>query len=157
MAEKPYQVTKESSSPESGSVESNLTGTEPKYHDAPLVKPSFGTRMVDSFRRDPNLKVNAKGVVGANGKVYDAEAAAVATAESPLARKLKGRHLQMIAIGGSIGMAIPWVVYSECSRICRHWSLRGVWQIPVKWRSGISLDRIYSHRYHAVLYCASPW
>lgn len=34
---------------------------------------------------------------------YDVRRAAVQTANTSLVRRLKGRHLQMIAIGGSIG------------------------------------------------------
>ena len=74
------------------------------YGESAPHKASIMTRMVDSFKRDPTITATPAGVVGANGKVFDAEAAAQRTAESPLARKLKGRHLQMIAIGGSIGM-----------------------------------------------------
>ncbi|KAF1987711.1 amino acid permease [Aulographum hederae CBS 113979] len=64
------------------------------------------TRIIDSFKRDPNQHATPKGAVGADGKVFDVESAAQGTAESPLARKLKGRHLQMIAIGGSIGTGL---------------------------------------------------
>lgn len=91
-------------SPESSSLESNVLGvTEPIYEEKAPPHRSLARRVVDSFKRDPNARATSAGVVGANGNVFDVEAAAQATANSPLARKLKGRHLQMIAIGGSIG------------------------------------------------------
>lgn len=69
-------------------------------HNAPREK--WTTRFVDSFKRDPNATVLKPGqpspVVG-----FDHAAAAERTANSGLAHKLKGRHMQMIAIGGSIG------------------------------------------------------
>lgn len=65
---------------------------------------SWSTRMFDSFKRDPNAHATPPGTVGADGKVFDVETANAATADSGLARHLKGRHLQMIAIGGSIGI-----------------------------------------------------
>ncbi|KAF2834073.1 amino acid permease [Patellaria atrata CBS 101060] len=80
--------------------------SSPSYGDAADHKRSWTTRFVDSFKRDPNAHTTPKGAVGADGKVFDVETAAAATAESPLARKLKGRHLQMIAIGGSIGTGL---------------------------------------------------
>lgn len=108
MAKESLQETKvdlSMSSPESSSLDSNGVGiTQPVYDDKVKPRASVPRRIVDSFRRDPHSRVTPSGVVGANGVVFDAEAAAQATADSPLARKLKGRHLQMIAIGGSIGM-----------------------------------------------------
>jgi len=74
------------------------------YGDASMHRNGVGRRVLDSFRRDPNMYITPKGSLGADGKVFDVESAAQNTANSPLARKLKGRHLQMIAIGGSIGM-----------------------------------------------------
>lgn len=70
------------------------------------AKRSMKTRIWDSFKRDPNATVTKPGAVGADGKVFDVESAAQATADSPLSKRLKARHLQMIAIGGSIGMKL---------------------------------------------------
>lgn len=81
-------------------------------------KKSIGRRWVDSFRRVPGLPISGKhgyhineGMpdpvqvdAQAGDRFYDLRAANARTANSGLARDLKGRHLQMIAIGGSIGM-----------------------------------------------------
>lgn len=67
------------------------------------------TRVIDSFRRDPAASVTRNTSIHSNEdhrKPYDLESAALATANSPLLRTLKGRHLQMIAIGGSIGTGL---------------------------------------------------
>jgi hypothetical protein len=75
----------------------------PDFDDDNYLRRRRWKRFVDSFRRDPRLAMNSQGVDGANGRVFDPANAAAATANAPLARRLKGRHLQMIAIGGSIG------------------------------------------------------
>lgn len=74
------------------------------YGESSYHREGLGRRMLDSFKRDPNMNMTPKGAMGSDGKVFDVETAAQNTATSPLARRLKGRHLQMIAIGGSIGM-----------------------------------------------------
>lgn len=73
--------------------------------DMDEVKRPLSARVIDSFRRDIHASVT-RGSIGGRRRSYDAEAAAVATANSPLVRRLKGRHLQMIAIGGSIGTGL---------------------------------------------------
>lgn len=55
----------------------------------------WATRFFNSFRKDPNAHALPKGAVGGDGRVFDVEGAAQATATSPLQRTLKGRHLQM--------------------------------------------------------------
>jgi amino acid transporter len=61
---------------------------------------AFG-RFIDSFKRNPNARVTPL-AVDAEGKPL----ADQPPAEPALAMKLKPRHLQMIAIGGSIGTGL---------------------------------------------------
>jgi hypothetical protein len=75
----------------------------PEAEPTPMFRRKAWQRFVDSFRRDPNNNISPHGIIGGNGRVFDPKRAANATASAPLARKLKGRHLQMIAFGGSIG------------------------------------------------------
>lgn len=56
---------------------------------------------IDGFKRDPNarpLELHDQNDPR-TARTFDAEGAAENTARSPLARRLQGRHLQMIAIG----------------------------------------------------------
>jgi amino acid transporter len=62
----------------------------------------FVNRVMDSFKRDPSAHTTASNAMD-ESSTFDVEKAALTRMESPLARKLKGRNLQMIAIGGSIG------------------------------------------------------
>ncbi|KAK3117685.1 histidine permease [Teratosphaeriaceae sp. CCFEE 6253] len=78
----------------------------PEYGQLATQHRPWTTRVAHSFKRDPNAHATPKGAVGADGRVFDLEGAASATANSPLQRSLKGRHLQMIAIGGSIGTGL---------------------------------------------------
>ncbi|KAH9221935.1 amino acid permease-domain-containing protein [Leptodontidium sp. 2 PMI_412] len=68
-------------------------------------KAPWKTRFVDSFKRDPNATVTKTPLGNTRGE-YDHQAAAEATANTTLSRQLKGRHMQMIAIGGSIGTGL---------------------------------------------------
>ncbi|KAL3428062.1 General amino-acid permease GAP1 [Phlyctema vagabunda] len=79
--------------PDSPSTEVGSVSQGPK---GPIL-----TRFVDSFRQQKGVTVTPGGVVGADGKVFEQE---VALPE--LSHSLKPRHLQMIAIGGSIGTGL---------------------------------------------------
>ena len=64
---------------------------------------TFLLKTFKSFKRDPSKRVSRGDAYGADGRVFDVQQASQATADTPLIRRLKGRHLQMIAFGGSIG------------------------------------------------------
>ncbi|KAI9645296.1 histidine permease [Ciborinia camelliae] len=94
--------------PEKGYQTGRTQSTQSNGLSASYIQDSkapWTTRFVDSFKRDPNAAVTKpsqrEAVEG-----FDHRAAAEATANSGLARELKPRHLQMIAIGGSIGTGL---------------------------------------------------
>jgi amino acid transporter len=90
---------------------SSYSTREPNYDETPPS--TFAQRFRDSFKRDPKRRITPptpKAAADArleDGRHYDIKQATLRTADSALARKLKGRHLQMIAIGGSIGTCSP--------------------------------------------------
>ncbi|KAK6463705.1 general amino acid permease [Scheffersomyces coipomensis] len=71
---------------------------------------------IDTFDQKPELKGFAKiidgfkradaGELGLDPNLSDIQKIAIMTANSPLSRSLKSRHLQMIAIGGAIGTGL---------------------------------------------------
>ncbi|RYP58108.1 hypothetical protein DL770_010509 [Monosporascus sp. CRB-9-2] len=102
---------------------STYTMREPLYED--VVQPKRLERLIDGFRRDPNQRITPNDPLeeiaaveagslhgpilarrGLQHHYYDVRLANLQTAQSHLARRLKGRHLQMIAIGGSIGTGL---------------------------------------------------
>ena len=94
------------------STDSVTLSSPPLYGETEPHNSSAFQRWLDGFKRDPSARTTPKGSVGADGRVFDPDSAAAATAASPLARRLKGRHLQMIAIGGSIGITFtPIKIY----------------------------------------------
>lgn len=62
---------------------------------------TFMGRFIDSFKRNPNARVTTEALDAEGKPLPDAP-----PAEPALAMKLKNRHLQMIAIGGSIGTGL---------------------------------------------------
>jgi len=89
------------------------------YGESSVHRDGIAMRVLDSFKRDPNSSMTPKASLGADGTVYDVEQAAANTANSPLARRLKGRHLQMIAIGGSIGMLFHRASHDPLLNFCQ--------------------------------------
>ncbi|KAJ6786802.1 hypothetical protein PWT90_03853 [Aphanocladium album] len=91
---------------------SSYSMREPEYEQHPPMR--IG-RFLDTFRRDPNSTFllsdhDHDSMVARrqhNGShYYDLHLAALENAHIGLSRSLKGRHLQMIAIGGSIGTGL---------------------------------------------------
>lgn len=66
----------------------------------------FPNKAFDNFRSNAQQGVGPTVFVGANGRKYNDKAAASNIANTHLVRILKGRHLQMLAIGGSIGTGL---------------------------------------------------
>ncbi|OAA68976.1 Amino acid/polyamine transporter I [Cordyceps fumosorosea ARSEF 2679] len=111
-----------------------VTGPSTDGDDDGPVKGNLIKRVFDSFRPAPRSTRRYKGYslhqdVPPGERRYDVREANARTVSTGLSRELKGRHLQMIAIGGSIGMSC-W------SSLSRHLVL---WRTGLFVASGIAL------------------
>ena len=106
-------------------------------------------RLADSFKRNPNARVTTE-AVDAEGKPLPDQP----PAEPALAMKLKNRHLQMIAIGGSIGKLQSSLKRNDMqTHLCRDWLIRWFWVVsgnrraslpdPRKLERAPTIDRAY--------------
>lgn len=84
-----------------GSNSATASPMRAEYEDGP--RQSWMRRFIDSFKRDPSASVTKAGASAVSRGHFDHKTAAENTANSGLAQKLQSRHMQMIAIGGSIG------------------------------------------------------
>lgn len=164
-----------------GSSYSERGPPPPSVYREGLVPPRFLQSWADGFRRDPNQRISPLDPIHdiltagagslrrpslprASGQHYfDMRMAALSTAQTSLLRRLKGRHLQMIAIGGSIGMWSP-ASAPRCIEAGirflgarpadpeRHRSLRGLGPFPGHWGPRVASDRLPVHRRHALLH-----
>ncbi|CAH2354377.1 general amino-acid permease Gap2p [[Candida] railenensis] len=89
------EAAENSSYEKEGGVE---VGILPFQNDKPKLP--FFERFVDSFRRYEAEELNL------DPNLTEIEKTAIITANTPLSRALKNRHLQMIAIGGAIGTGL---------------------------------------------------
>ena len=84
-------------------------GVHGNYHDSPQYDVGTAeepgtrwTRFRDSFKRNPNARMVTEATDEEGKPLADQP-----PAEPALSMQLKNRHLQMIAIGGSIGRFLP--------------------------------------------------
>lgn len=80
-------------------LQDQLTQTSSDFSE--YERPSFFQRAIDSFKP---IDLEEDGIDTL--EMTDLEKSIYATSRHPLARRLKARHLQMIAIGGSIGTGL---------------------------------------------------
>jgi hypothetical protein len=127
------------------------TSSPERVTPALSIKWSIPTRIIDSFRRDPSQHVSAAGEIvdlklaHGHDDSYDVKS---------LTRKLKTRHLQMIAIGGSIGKLFPFSQRKPYRQgEYRNWIICWIGKSACGWRPCLFTYRIQSYQLHVVLYC----
>lgn len=143
------EKTSDKSSPERGyDYESQMRrGSVTPHHEG-----FFSAFTLNSFKRNPNARVVTEATDSESRPLPDQP-----PAEPALAMKLKPRHLQMIAIGGSIGMPACYAfLYTHLTDI-RHWSFcRFRICISHRWSSLLN-HCIWLDRHHVILYSPCSW
>lgn len=87
------------------------------------------------------------------------EAADAVYTTSGLQRKLKARHVQMIAIGSSIGQSHSMMETRTCTtdKRIRDWSLHRLWQVAPHWRPVGSGHGFCAHRHCPIVHGLLSW
>jgi amino acid transporter len=114
----------------------------------------FSAFTLESFKRNPNARVVTEATDNEGRPLPDQP-----PAEPALAMKLKPRHLQMIAIGGSIGQRkYPGKAdIAHTDPLLRYRSFRWIRIRPCTGWSSISHNRLWPDRCHVVLHCSRSW
>ena len=143
--------------------EKSIGGSEPGFEwgetgygwgEAPPKAP-WRQRLVDSFRQDPDSHITNIATEEARPKFgFDHKGAAERTANSGLAHKLKSRHMQMIAIGGSIGKFRSGWSGVVLTYPVRYWFVRHVRCCSLCRRPRFSDHRLWYYRNPHVLHRA---
>lgn len=96
-------MSEKSASPQANNVDNSDTysGSDAYSSESSYYEGNFFERLVDSFKP---IDLEEDGIDTLH--MTELEKSVYATARHPLARRLKSRHLQMIAIGGSIGTGL---------------------------------------------------
>jgi hypothetical protein len=132
-----------------GLDEQTRRGSVTSYHEG-----FFSGFTLESFKRNPNARVVTEATDSEGRPLPDQP-----PAEPALAMKLKERHLQMIAIGGSIGTfnLFGAHVVVETDNSARYWSIRWCWiRTCARW-TGFAHYRIWPDRNHVVLHSSCSW
>lgn len=117
--------------------------------------------VADSFRpvNPPGLRSNSVDAGDWPGtRFYNLKSATRDASAPHLATKLKGRHLQMIAFGGSIGMFVVTPIVAHIviapaeAHMTRRRIVRGIGKGLVHGRPGSPSHGRRSHRMHAALH-----
>jgi hypothetical protein len=120
-------------------------GSVDSYHEG-----FFGAFKLESFKRNPNARVVTEATDSEGRPLPDQP-----PAEPALAMKLKERHLQMIAIGGSIGIyRFRQDEVNTDHYFPRHWPLRRLRFRVGNWRSSFAHHRLWFDRMHVILHCS---
>lgn len=136
----------------------SMATVSPLLISQPRTVKSVSAKAFDTFRAGPERMIAQ--TITKDGRRYDAKAAAFNTANTPLVRRLKGRHLQMIAIGGSIGMSrYPVLLLKKGITLLltalRHGFIHRFRSRPRDWWARLSSHCLYTDRRGVVLYCSS--